>query len=171
MAACDLPHPMCPTSGHVGVFPLTEARRQDHHRDRPARQGLDRLLRLHPLHRPLSAGHQHHGQLQSELGKEPDLRLVTFTVDPGRDDPKELTKYADHFQADPKRWLFLTGKEAAIDDLLIKGFKVPVDRSGKELGHEPPAWCWSIARDTFAAISRASARRGATIPSASSRRT
>ncbi len=76
-------------------------------------------------------------RLQSELGKEPGLRLVTFTVDPGHDNPKELTEYAEHVQADPERWLFLTGEEAAIDRLLIKGFKVPVDRGGKELGHSP----------------------------------
>ena len=46
-------------------------------------------------------------RLQSELAAEADLRFVTFTVDPARDDPGELRRYADHFHASPDRWLFL----------------------------------------------------------------
>ena len=83
-------------------------------------------------------------RLQSELGKEKDVRLVTFTVDPEHDDPKELTEYASHFQADPERWLFLTGKEKTIHRLVNKGFKVGVERNkdkdatpGTAIGHDP----------------------------------
>jgi protein SCO1 len=68
-------------------------------------------------------------RLQSELTKEKDFCLITFTVDPARDDPKELTRYANLFQADPDRWLFLTGKEEAIHRLVSKGFKVGVQRN------------------------------------------
>lgn len=62
-------------------------------------------------------------RLQSELAGEPDVRLVTFTVDPGHDDPKELKMYADSRHADPNRWLFLTGDEATIHKLLKERFK------------------------------------------------
>jgi protein SCO1/2 len=67
-------------------------------------------------------------RLQKELNltAEPDLRLVTFTVDPERDDPSELEKYATNFRALPDRWLFLTGEKQAIHDLLIERFKVSV---------------------------------------------
>lgn len=63
-------------------------------------------------------------RLQEELKKQPDVRLVTFTVDPDRDTPDELKKYADRYGADPQRWLFLTGKEGEIHELATDGFKL-----------------------------------------------
>ena len=83
-------------------------------------------------------------KLQSELdlANQADLRLVTFTVDPDRDTPNELKKYADTFRANPDRWLFLTGKEDEIHTLLKTGFKIGVNRStnphpiaGQEFDH------------------------------------
>ena len=82
------------------------------------------------------------GRLQRELRltDSPDLRLVTFTVDPERDTPDELKDYAKHYSADPDRWLFLTGKEDEIHQLLKDGFKVTAQRSkslkvGEEFDH------------------------------------
>ena len=72
---------------------------------------------------------------QDAFRDEPDVRLVTFTVDPERDDPDELKKYADHFGADPERWLFLTGPEEKIDRLLIEQFHVGVERGKPEVTH------------------------------------
>ena len=63
-------------------------------------------------------------RLQSELAHEPNVRFVTFTIDPDRDTPDELKKYADRFRADPERWLFLTGKEAIVHELATSGFKL-----------------------------------------------
>ena len=83
-------------------------------------------------------------KLQSELdlANQADLRLVTFTVDPDRDTPNELKKYADTFRANPDRWLFLTGQEDEIHTLLKTGFKIGVNRStnpqpvaGQEFDH------------------------------------
>jgi protein SCO1/2/putative membrane protein len=68
-------------------------------------------------------------RLQSELADRPDLVLVSFTVDPDHDDPHELTRYASRFGADPARWLFLTGKESEIYELLRAGFKVAVQQN------------------------------------------
>src|SRR4051794_15848439 len=65
-------------------------------------------------------------QKELNLARRDDLRLVTFTVDPERDQPKELQDYARHFEADPYKWLFLTGKKEDIHRLLIEGFKVGV---------------------------------------------
>jgi len=66
--------------------------------------------------------------LQKKLGlaRRDDVRLVTFTVDPERDQPKELQTYAAAFQADSHRWLFLTGSKKEIHRLLIEDFKVAV---------------------------------------------
>lgn len=67
-------------------------------------------------------------RLQDELADQPDVRFVTFTVDPSRDNPDELKRYAERYQADPKRWLFLTGDEATIHKLMRERFKLAVGR-------------------------------------------
>ena len=46
-------------------------------------------------------------KLQDRLPKE--VRLVSFSVDPYNDTPEVLTEYAKRYNADPERWLFLTG--------------------------------------------------------------
>lgn len=76
-------------------------------------------------------------QLQEEfLTEDTDLRLVTITVDPERDQPDVLTKYADGFQADKNRWLFLTDPTKSKDKIypLINGsFLMPVQEAQGEL--------------------------------------
>lgn len=81
-------------------------------------------------------------QAELDLANQPDLRLVTFTVDPDRDTPDALKKYADHFSAHPDRWLFLTGKEDELHRLARDGFKIGADRTknpkpdaGQEFDH------------------------------------
>jgi cytochrome oxidase Cu insertion factor (SCO1/SenC/PrrC family) len=61
-------------------------------------------------------------ELQSKID-DPNVRFVTFTVDAAHDTPGELKKYADRYQADPKRWYFLTGDEKTIRKLLQERFK------------------------------------------------
>src|SRR5947209_7540123 len=51
------------------------------------------------------------GRLQRDLAdemKSGTFTLVTFTVDPVRDDLSTLREYANARQADPNNWLFLT---------------------------------------------------------------
>ncbi len=81
-------------------------------------------------------------QADLDLAHSDDLRLVTFTVDPGRDGPKELRAYADSFRADPNRWLFVTGPEPELRKLINGGFKLlalpsslPNPVEGQEIDH------------------------------------
>lgn len=67
-------------------------------------------------------------KLQDRLPKE--VRLVSFTVDPYNDTPEILTEYAKRYNADPDRWLFLTGDEQAIQNLSVGGFKLALDPTG-----------------------------------------
>jgi protein SCO1/2 len=84
-------------------------------------------------------------QLQDELRSEEDLRLVSITVDPERDTVEVLREYADRFNADPSKWLFLTGEEKEIHELAQKGFQlgaaeIPHDKrpaSGATHTHSP----------------------------------
>jgi protein SCO1/2 len=65
-------------------------------------------------------------RLQAEMAGEPEVRLVTFTVDPDHDQPEELKEYAAHFQADPERWLFLTGPQEELYRLIRDSFRLGV---------------------------------------------
>jgi protein SCO1/2 len=65
-------------------------------------------------------------RLQEDFAGAPDLRLVSITIDPDRDTPAVLREYAERYQADPARWLFLTGPKAAIYTLAKNGFRLSV---------------------------------------------
>jgi cytochrome oxidase Cu insertion factor (SCO1/SenC/PrrC family) len=64
--------------------------------------------------------------LQAEFATEPDLRLVSITVDPERDTTKVLAQYAERHGADAEQWLFLTGPKREIYRLAADGFKLSV---------------------------------------------
>lgn len=65
--------------------------------------------------------------LQLALADRPEVKLVTFTLDPKNDTPAVMADYAKRFHADPQRWWFLTGTdEAAMHDLVEKGLKQTV---------------------------------------------
>jgi protein SCO1/2/putative membrane protein len=68
-------------------------------------------------------------RLQNDLARDPDVRLVTFTVDPKHDDTRQLREYADRYHADAERWLFLTGEEDEIYRLLDKSFHLPAEKN------------------------------------------
>ena len=72
-------------------------------------------------------------QKELDLAGKTDLRLVTLTVDPERDNPAELKEYAKRYAADPEKWLFLTGDKDKIHEIIQKQFKVHVaEREGEE---------------------------------------
>jgi protein SCO1 len=63
--------------------------------------------------------------LQQDM-KRFDFNLISITVDPERDTPEILSKYADAFSADRGNWHFLTGDRGEIYSLIQEGFKMPV---------------------------------------------
>jgi protein SCO1/2 len=67
--------------------------------------------------------HQMRG-IQNSTHSTPELKFVSFTVDPAHDTPPVLAKYAAHFKADPERWYFLTGEMARLNDLGLNAFKL-----------------------------------------------
>lgn len=82
-------------------------------------------------------------QLQQDFAGTPDLVLVSFSVDPERDTPDRLRAYANSYQADAERWLFLTGDQETVYQLILEGFHLHVaqnigaDRTrGNEVAHQ-----------------------------------
>jgi protein SCO1/2 len=60
-------------------------------------------------------------ELAKGLAKAKDVRVVSITVDPGHDTPAVLADYASRMDADPSRWIFLTGPKPEIDAFARKG--------------------------------------------------
>ncbi len=74
------------------------------------------------------------------------VRFVSISVDPAVDTPQRLNEYAQLFEADADRWLFLNGKMADVtrfgtDVGVTTGYKthtrrlVLLDKTGKVRGH------------------------------------
>ncbi len=62
--------------------------------------------------------------VQKQTSGIPDLRLVSFTIDPAHDTPPVLAEYARRFRAEPGRWWFLTGAEPTLQQLNRNAFKL-----------------------------------------------
>jgi uncharacterized membrane protein YozB (DUF420 family)/cytochrome oxidase Cu insertion factor (SCO1/SenC/PrrC family) len=82
-------------------------------------------------------------QLQNAFAGCPNVLLVTFTVDPEHDNPAELRRYAEIYEADPHRWLFLTGSEKQLHDVIRNSFHLHAEpttgadrRPGNEFSHD-----------------------------------
>ena len=62
--------------------------------------------------------------LQKATTDLPDLKMVSFTVDPQRDTPPVLREYGKNYSADSDRWYFLTGDPRILDGLDHDSFKL-----------------------------------------------
>ena len=62
--------------------------------------------------------------LNADPAKHNSVRFVTITIDPRNDSLDKIKEFAKIFGADPKEWLFLTGEEQPITQLVRHGFKV-----------------------------------------------
>jgi protein SCO1 len=96
---------------------------------------------------PLQSAHL--ARLQTELAQVPDALFVSVTVDPDHDTAGVLGDYAARFNADPRRWLFLTGPRDAIYRLAVDGFHLaaiasvrPEDRELSRRRDRASVWGW-----------------------------
>jgi cytochrome oxidase Cu insertion factor (SCO1/SenC/PrrC family) len=131
----------------VGEFQLTErSGRTVTHRDLAGKVWIASFIFTRctgPCPQVTSTMRRLQSELQAEL-ESGQLRLVTFTVDPNRDDLRTLQDYAKARGAHPEYWLFLTGDETTIHTLLREQFKQVVERrtgsdvtEGTEFDHSP----------------------------------
>jgi protein SCO1 len=63
-------------------------------------------------------------EVQDAVLKIPDVRLVSFTVDPANDTPPVLAAYAKTHGASPEIWYFLTGPVPTLQVLDRDAFKL-----------------------------------------------
>jgi len=72
--------------------------------------------------------------LQEEFATE-GLHFVSFSVDPKRDTPEVLSRYAARYGADRNRWSFLTGEKESIYQLAHAGFNLAAGHQGSDILH------------------------------------
>jgi protein SCO1/2 len=88
-------------------------------------------------------------KIQDAVAHDPQVQLVSFTVDPDTDTPAVLAKYADQYKADPDRWWFLTGPKKPLFDLIQNGFlQVVQDNSGAP----PEPGQFKVTHSTYMAL-------------------
>jgi protein SCO1/2 len=63
-------------------------------------------------------------EVQTAILKMPDVKLVSFTVDPARDTPQVLAEYAKLHGASAELWYFLTGPPSTLQKLDRDTFKL-----------------------------------------------
>ena len=63
-------------------------------------------------------------ELQDATQGDANLKLVSFTTDPKRDSPEVLAKYAEGYEADPDRWLFLFTNRGTVLQIAHEGLKL-----------------------------------------------
>ena len=63
-------------------------------------------------------------RLENAFGNRDDFGIASFTIDPEKDTPKQLKKYAENLDVFSQNWHFLTGNIDNIYDLANKGFNI-----------------------------------------------
>ncbi|MEE3298064.1 MAG: SCO family protein [Planctomycetota bacterium] len=74
--------------------------------------------------------------IRNEDGLAGKLRLVSFSLDPGRDTPLQLARYSSQQGIDSDYWSFLRGERGEIVRLCEQGFRMSAGR-GREAGADP----------------------------------
>lgn len=67
--------------------------------------------------------------LQAPLLANEAVRFVSFSVDPETDTPEKLSAFATRHGATSPRWLFVTGDPKVVDETVLKGFKMVLQRA------------------------------------------
>jgi protein SCO1/2 len=75
---------------------------------------------------------QHLEAREKSSGHEMPVRLVSFSVDPEVDTPEKLAAYAEKWNADERRWLFLTGPLAEVNRAVTRGMKIAFQKGGAD---------------------------------------
>jgi len=121
IAGCARRQPL-PVYGQVPDFHLTAQTGEPF--DRKMLEGsiwiADFIYTRCPGPCPRMSAHMRHVQAATE--DVPNVRLVSFSVDPEHDTPTVLAEYAQRYHAQPGRWFFLTGDRKALDALDRRAF-------------------------------------------------
>jgi len=68
-------------------------------------------------------------RIYTEFEDNPQVKLVSFTIDPERDSPAKLKEYASNLEVDTKKWWFLHGEKEETYDLALDYFNTAYEDS------------------------------------------
>jgi protein SCO1 len=124
LSACVDPSSRLPNYGTVPHFSMTDSLGRPF--DSSALAGkvwiADFIYTSCPGPCPMMTSRMH--RLQETLRTEPNVRLVSFSVDPATDTPPVLNAFAKKFHGPAADWYFLTGTPATVHLLAHDVFKV-----------------------------------------------
>jgi protein SCO1 len=149
LASCIGAGSKLPKYDHVPQFQMTDSEGQPF----DSRQLGDKIwiadfiYTLCPGPCPMMTSKMH--RLTERLRDAPDVRFVSFSVDPANDTPAVLNGFAHHFGGPSKQWTFVTGTPDAVHTIAFMTFhlgdlisKMPhstkfalVDKSGDVRGY------------------------------------
>ena len=75
-----------------------------------------------PAECPLMSAKMH--RVEKQLRGQQDVKLVSMSVDPERDTPEALTRFARRYGGPTEQWIFLTGTPATVHQLAFTTFHV-----------------------------------------------
>jgi protein SCO1 len=120
LAACSRPPRDLPTFGAVAPFTLTSEAAQNF--DSKTLEGKVWVADF--IYTSCSGPCPRMGsqmrQVQNAFLTNPDVKLVSFTVDPANDTPQVLADYAKRMKAAPDSWRFLTGPPEQLERLMLR---------------------------------------------------
>jgi protein SCO1/2 len=96
--------------------------------------------------------------LSQRIGPDDAVRYVSFSVDPAHDTPQVLAEYAARYQADPDRWMFLTGDMNEVERTVVQGFKIFI--GDPEPNENDPTLVEIAHGEHFVLVDRAGQLRG-----------
>ena len=70
--------------------------------------------------------------LQQRVSDVPDASFLSVSVDPETDTPEVLSSYVQENSLRDDNWRFVTGEQEAVEDLVLRGFRVGLDENGNE---------------------------------------
>ena len=82
------------------------------------------------------------------------VEQATISIDPARDTPERLQRFAQELGADPATWHFLTGEAARLKNVVGGGFGVFYEPTAGEQSTWRWHWCWSMAPASCAPSTR-----------------
>ena len=88
-------------------------------------------------------------KIESVFGHRDDFGIVSVTIDPKTDTPKQLKTYAEAYEVFSPNWHFLTGEQSYIYDLANRGFNIFAGINPDVAGalNTKDTLLWSIKKD------------------------
>jgi len=123
LSACA-PHRDLPVMGQVPTFEMTSQDGKPFHSESLAGHVWVADFIFTHCPGPCLRMSSHMRKVQTATASTPEIRMLSFTVDPDRDTPPVLSAFASRYQANPARWVFLTGPQATLQMLSRETFKL-----------------------------------------------